>query len=56
MTKKELLKQINYIANEVSDLQTSLADLTKDATRIERLLEELPSEEDEIEDDVKIEE
>lgn len=60
MTKKELVEKLDRIGGQIEDLQESirqslqrLEDAHDETTRIQSLLEEIPTEADEIEDGEK---
>ncbi len=51
MLKSELIKSITDIANVMSDLIETIDTLKTEARRIERMIENLPSDERDIEED-----
>ena len=50
MNKRQYVETVNKLANEVSDLEVALQEVNYRFKRVKRKLEELPVEEDEIED------
>lgn len=51
MTKKDLIVTVNKIANKISDMETSLADLQSEAKSITRLIDDIPDDPSEITDE-----
>lgn len=50
MNKRQYVEKVNELANEISDLEETLSNVTHQFKRVKRKLEELPAEEDEIDD------